>query len=91
MLAATAVQPEVPEDIANPLYGHVLPHFLRGEFSVGEQGFGDLLPARLDPAVPDRWDAFLIGEAMRLPGHLALLPVVLVWFIFSPMVLARRR
>lgn len=81
MLAATAVQPEVPEDIGNPIFGHLLPHFVRGELSVGEQGFADLYPARADPAVPDRWDAFLLGEAMRLPGLLALLPVLSVWGI----------
>lgn len=89
MLATTAVQPEVPEDIGNPLFGHVLPHFLRGELSVGEQGFGDYLPERVDPAEPDRWDAFLIGEAMRLPGLLALLPMLLVWGVLGRRVLGR--
>ena len=82
MLAATSVQPEVPEDIRNPLYQHLLPRLARAELSVGEQGFGDLYPARIDPAEPDRWDAFLIGEALRLPGHLALLPLALVWLAF---------
>ena len=56
---------------------------MRGELSVGEQGFGDYLPGRLDPAEPDRWDAFLIGEAMRLPRWLALLPVLLVWGVLG--------
>jgi hypothetical protein len=77
-LTATSVQPEVPEEIGNPLFTHLLPHFVRGELSVGEQGFGDLYPARLDPAVPDRWDAFLLGEALRLPGVLALLPLLIL-------------
>jgi hypothetical protein len=81
MLAATAVQPEVPEDIGNPLFDHLLPHFVRGELSVGEQGFADLYPARADPDVPDRWDAFLLGEALRLPGLSALLPLLAVWAI----------
>ena len=36
----------------------------RGELSIGEQGFGDLYPARTDPAKPDRWDAFLVGEVL---------------------------
>lgn len=90
MLAATAVRPEVPEDIANPLYEHVLPHFARAEFSISEQGFDDLLPARLDPAVADRWDAFLLGEVVRLPGGLALLPVLVVWLVFSPFVVPRK-
>lgn len=79
MLAATSVQPEVPEDIANPLFDHLLPHFVRGELTVGEQGFGDLYPRRLNPAVPDLWDAFLLGDALRLPGRWALAPVFLVW------------
>jgi hypothetical protein len=83
MLATTSVQPEVPEDIGNPLFEYVLPNFLRGEFSVGEQSFADYEPQRLDPAEPDRWDAFLIGEALRLPGLLALLPVLLVWGVLG--------
>ncbi len=83
MLATTSVQPEVPEDIANPLFEHVLPHFVRGELSIGEQSFADYEPQRVDPAEPDRWDAFLIGEAMRLPRWLALLPVLLVWGVLG--------
>jgi hypothetical protein len=83
MLAATSVQPEVPEEIEQPIFAHALPHFVRGELSIGEQGFGDYLPARLDPAMPDRWDAFLIGEAMGLPGPLALLPTLAVWIACS--------
>ncbi len=79
MLAATAVQPEVPDKFANPLFDHLLPHFVRGELTVGEQGFGDSYPHRLDPSVPDRWDAFLLGDVLRLPGPLALLPIFLVW------------
>jgi hypothetical protein len=89
MLAATSVQPEVPEDIPNPLFGHVLPHFVRGEFSIGEQGFADLYPARVDPRVPDEDDAFLLGEAAHLPGVLALLPVLAVWGIFGRRALAK--
>ncbi|HET9887489.1 MAG TPA: hypothetical protein VFR10_08250, partial [bacterium] len=84
MLAATAVGPEVPEDILNPYSDHILPHFMAGEFSVGEQGFGELYPARIDPGVPDRWDAFLLGEALRLPKHAALLPILLVWAALWP-------
>jgi hypothetical protein len=84
MLAATAVGPEVPEDILNPYSEHILPHFLAGEFSIGEQGFAELYPARIDPQVPDRWDAFLLGEALRLPQHAALLPVLLVWVALWP-------
>ncbi len=84
MLAATAVGPEVPEDVADPFTDHILPHFFAGELSVSEQGFGELYPARLDPAEPDRWDAFLLGEALRLPKHLALLPVLVVWAVFWP-------
>jgi hypothetical protein len=89
MLAATSVQPEVPEDIRNPWFDHILPRFARGELSVGEQGFDEPYPARKDPAVPDRWDAFLAGEAIGLRGHLALLPVVAVWLLFSPWMAAR--
>ncbi len=84
-LAAASVQPEVPEEIRQPMFGHLLPHFVRGELSIGEQGFADLYPGRLDPDVPDRWDAFLLGEALRLPRWLALLPVLL------PPVLVMRR
>jgi hypothetical protein len=84
MLAATAVQPEVYEEIPNPLFDHLLPHFFRAEFSIGEHGFGEFVPGRLDPAVPDRWDAFLIGEALRLPGPLALLPLLAVWLWLGP-------
>lgn len=84
MLAVTSVGPEVPEDIVNPYADYVLPYFFRGEFSVSEQGFGDLTPARLDPAVPDAHDAFLVGELVHLPGHLALLPTILVWAVLSP-------
>ena len=82
MLAATAVQPEVPEDVGNPLLGHVLPHFVRGELGIGEQGFLDLYPARANPAVPDRWDAFLLGELFGLRALLALIPLLAAWFIF---------
>ncbi len=82
MLAAASVQPEVPEDVANPLLGHLLPHFVRGELMIGEQGFLDLYPARVNPAVPDRWDAFLLGELFGLRGALALLPVLAAWVIF---------
>jgi len=84
MLAATAVGPEVPEDIVNPYSDHILPHFMAGDFSIGEQGFGELYPARIDPQVPDRWDAFLLGEALRLPKHAALLPIFLVWAALWP-------
>ena len=84
MLAATAVQPEVPEEIGNPIFRHLLPHFVAGELSIGEQGFADLYPEREDPAVPDRWDAFLVGEALRLPGLLALLPTLAIWWALSP-------
>jgi hypothetical protein len=52
--------------------------------SVGEQGFGELYPARIDSAVPDRWDAFLAGEAFGLPGLFALLPLVLIWAALWP-------
>ncbi|MGQ0720566.1 MAG: hypothetical protein ACT4PE_03205 [Candidatus Eiseniibacteriota bacterium] len=89
MLAATSVQPEVPEDIRNPWSEHILPRFARGELSVGEQGFDEPYPARKDPAVPDRWDAFVAGEAIGLHGHLALLPVVTVWLLFSPWMASR--
>jgi hypothetical protein len=89
MLAATSVQPEVPEDIRQPIFGHVLPHFLRGELSIGEQGFGDYLPGRLDPAVPDRWDAFLLAEAIGLRGALALVPTIVVWIALCPLVVRR--
>ncbi len=84
MLAVTAVGPEVPEDIANPYAEHILPHFFDGELSVGEQGFGEMLPARVDPAVPDRWDAFLAGEAIGLRGLFALVPLILVWAALWP-------
>lgn len=84
MLAATAVGPEVPEDIVNPYSEHILPHFMAGDFSVGEQGFGELYPARIDPHEPDRWDAFLLGEALHLPKHAALLPIFLVWAALWP-------
>jgi len=86
MLAVTVVQPEVPEDIRHPVHAHALPHFLRAEYSIAEQGFDDLLPARKDPQQPDRWDAFLLGEALRLPGPLALLPILLSWVVFLPRV-----
>lgn len=89
MLAATSVQPEVPEDIGNPVFAHLLPHFFRGELSIGEQGFGDFLPGRLDPALPDRWDAFLLAEAIGLRGLLALIPTFALWIVLSPPV--RRR
>jgi hypothetical protein len=82
MLAATSVQPEVPEDVANPLFDHVLPRFVRGELSVGEQSFLERYPARAVPDVPDRWDAFLLGELAGLPGALALVPVLLPWLLF---------
>lgn len=88
-LAATSVQPEVPEDIRNPWFDHILPRFARGELSVGEQGYDDLVPARKVPDEPDRWDAFLAGEVIGLRGHLALLPVALVWLLFSPWAAAR--
>jgi hypothetical protein len=91
MLAVTSVQPEVPEDIRSPLTEHVLPHFARGELSIGEQGFADLYPARANPAQPDRWDAFLLGEAVGLRGLAALLPVLAVWLVFSPLLAGRRR
>jgi hypothetical protein len=84
MLAATAVGPEVPEDIVNPYSNHILPHFFSGDFSIGEQGFGELYPARIDREVPDRWDAFLLGEALRLPRHFALVPIFLVWAALWP-------
>lgn len=89
MLAATSVQPEVSEDVANPLFDHVLPHFVRGELSVGEQGFADFQPARVAPETPDRRDAFLVGEVVGLPGLLALLPVVVVWGLLGRRVLAK--
>jgi hypothetical protein len=91
MLAVTSVQPEVPEEIAHPIFGHALPRFVRGELSVGEQGFDDLYPARLDPATPDRWDAFLLGEAIGLPGLAALLPTLFAWAALSPPGLAALR
>ncbi len=83
MLAAVSVQPEVPEEVANPLFDHLLPRLAAGELSVGEQGFDDLYPARKIPDVPDRWDAFLIGEALRLPGVLAVIPVLVPLAIFG--------
>jgi hypothetical protein len=79
MLAVTTVQPEVPDDIDHPIFGHALPHFVRGELSVAEQGFGDLRPQRADPARPDERDAFLLGEALGLRGLFALLPLLAVW------------
>jgi hypothetical protein len=84
MLAATAVGPEVPEDIQNPYSEHFFPHFLAGDLSIGEQGFADLYPERMNPREPDRWDAFLLGEALGLPRHLALLPLFLVWAALWP-------
>jgi hypothetical protein len=84
MLAVTAVGPEIPEHIENPYAEHVLPHFFTGRLSIGEQGFGEMYATRIDPAVPDRWDAFLAGEALGLPGLLALLPLVLVWAALWP-------
>jgi hypothetical protein len=84
MLAATAVGPEIPEDIANPYSQLILPRFFSGDLSQGEQGFGDLYPARLDPNEPDRWDAFLIGETIGLRGRLALLPIFAVWAALWP-------
>jgi hypothetical protein len=76
MLAATAVGPEVPEDVANPYSERILPNFLAGKLSIGEQSFDEILPARLDPSKPDFGDAFLAGEALGLPGLLALLPTL---------------
>lgn len=90
MLATTSVQPEVPDEIRNPIFDHALPHFVRGELSVGEQGFDDLRPARLDPNEPDRWDAFLLGEAIGLPGLAAVLPLVLLWIAATFVALRRR-
>ncbi len=84
MLAGTAVGPEIPEEIRNPYAEHVLPHFFTGRLSIGEQGFDEMLPTRIDPAVPDRWDAFLAGEALGLQGLLALLPLILVWAALWP-------
>jgi hypothetical protein len=84
MLAVTSVGPEVPEDVANPYSEHVLPHFFDGEISVGEQGFDDLYPARIDPAEPDRWDAFLAGELVGLRGLWALVPLALLWAALWP-------
>jgi len=89
MLAATAVQPEVPDDIANPMFDHLLPHFVRGELSVAEQGFGELYPARIDPQEPDRWDAFNLGQVLRLPGLLSLVPLLILWA--AALHFARRR
>jgi hypothetical protein len=89
MLAATSVQPEVPEDIANPIFAHVLPHFVRGELSIGEQSFADLRPARADPKLPDRHDAFLAGEIAGLPGLVALLPIFAMWFLLGRRALAK--
>lgn len=84
MLMTTAVGPEVPEQIENPYAEFVLPHFMAGELSVGEQGFAEMLPARLDPQAPDRWDAFLVGEALRLPGLAALVPTLALWAVLWP-------
>ena len=89
MLAATSVQPEVPEDIANPIFDHVLPHWVRGELSIGEQSFADLQPSRMDPTLPDRHDAFLAGEIAGLPGLAALLPIFAAWFLLGRRVLAK--
>ena len=89
MLAATSVQPEVPEDIGNPFAEHLIPRFAAGELSVAEQGFDDLHPARKDPVAPDRWDAFLLGEAAGLRGLPALLPILACWAIFGRRLFAK--
>jgi hypothetical protein len=89
MLAVTSVQPEVPEDVGDPIFHHALPRFVRGELSVGEQSFADYRPARENPKVPDRHDAFLAGEILGLPGLLALAPILVVWGLLGRRAIAK--
>ena len=71
MLAATAVQPEVPRWIGRPFEGHVLPAFAQGRLAV------NTLPIHTG-TVRERREAWNAGELAGLQGLATLIPLAVL-------------
>ena len=73
MLMATAVEPHLPYEYANPLRDFTLPAYLRGDFAYNRDAyFGG-------PAIVDESTAFNLGKLAGLRGPIQLWPLAALW------------
>jgi len=79
MLAGTAVGPDVPNSVADPLFEYALPRFASGQMSINQQSFDDYDPSGMVHPACRPWNAFNLGERIGLHGLWSLLPLGLLW------------
>jgi hypothetical protein len=73
MLMATAVEPHLPYEYANPLRDFLWPAYLRGDLAYNKSTFFGGPPIVGDAV------AFNLGKLIGLPGAVQLLPLLGVW------------
>lgn len=84
MFAITAVRPEVPSFVKNPLFDYVLPNFFNGELSLNLQGLNELFPGMLYRlnSTEAQFNSFNLGELLPMHGLTSLVPLLFIWIIF---------
>lgn len=75
MLLATAVEPRIPYEYANPLFDFLIPHFLGGQFGLNRDGLFDAT----HHGVVGLSTAANLGGVLGLPGILQLVPLLGLW------------
>jgi len=73
MLMATAIEPHLPYEYANPLRDFSWPAYLRGDFAYNRDAFFG------GAAIVDESTAFNLGKLAHLPGPLQLWPLAVLW------------
>ena len=79
MLMATAVEPRVPYDYANPLLDFFIPHFLSGQFGLNRDAMFD----SSHHGIVGFSTAVNAGGLVGLSGVLQLIPLILMWVVVS--------
>jgi hypothetical protein len=78
----------VPEDVGSPLTQVIFPSFLDAAFAQNRQSvlqYGDAQPAQ---GLLGAWN---LGQLLGLPGHLSLMPLVVIWAVAAYLLVYRFR